>query len=85
MWPPHIPDLAGLTGYVGVTYFKQLEGFAGGAYAITYSKYMNKKVIHTYLYHVFWLNGYGPLKLKIKIFDLIYCSSHILPQVLNLQ
>ena len=32
-----MPDLAGLTGYAGVTSFKQLAGCAGGAYAITYS------------------------------------------------
>ena len=81
MWPPHIPDLAGLTGYAGVTYFKQLAGFPGGAYAIAYSKYVNTKAIHAYSYCVFWLNG----PLKLKIFDLLYCSSHILPQILNLQ
>ena len=81
MWPPHIADLAGLTGYGGVTYFKQLEGFAGGTYAIAYSKYVNTKVIHAYPYHIFWLNG----PLKLKIFDLLYCSSLILLQILNLQ
>ena len=31
---------------MGVTYFKQLEGFVGGAYAITYSKYVNTEAIH---------------------------------------
>ena len=39
--------------YAGVTYFKQLEGFAGGAYVITYSKYVNTIVIHTYPYQAF--------------------------------
>ena len=48
-----MPDLAGLTRYVGVTYFKQLAGFVGGAYAIAYSKYVNTKAIHTYPYCVF--------------------------------
>ena len=33
---------------MGVTYFKQLAGFVGGANAIAYSKYVNKKVIHAY-------------------------------------
>ena len=49
----HIRDLAGLTGYAGVTYFKQLEGFVGGIYAIAYSKYVNTNVIHAYPYCVF--------------------------------
>ena len=39
--------------YAGVTYFKQLEGFVGGAYAITYSKYVNTIGIHTYPYQAF--------------------------------
>ena len=39
--------------YVRVTYFKQLEGFTGGTYAITYSKYGNTIVIHTYPYQAF--------------------------------
>jgi hypothetical protein len=47
------PDLVDLTQYVGVTYFKQLESFAGGAYAFAYSKYVNTIVIHTYPYQVF--------------------------------
>jgi len=34
----------------GVTYFKQLESFVGGTYAITYFKYVNTVAIHTYLY-----------------------------------
>ena len=66
---------------MGVIYFKQLEGFASGAYVITYSKYVNIKAIHAYPYHVFSLNG----PLKLKLFDLLYCSLHILPQILNLQ
>jgi len=45
--------LAGLTRYAGVTYFKQLEGFVGGAYTIAYSKYVNSKAIHAYPYCVF--------------------------------
>ena len=39
--------------YVGVIYFKQLEGFVGGAYVITYSKYVNTIVIRTYPYQAF--------------------------------
>jgi len=39
--------------YVRITYFKQLEGFVGGAYAITYSKYVNTIGIHTYPYQAF--------------------------------
>ena len=47
------PDLVDLTQYVGVTYFKQLESFVGGTYAIAYSKYVNTIVIHTYSYQAF--------------------------------
>jgi hypothetical protein len=39
--------------YAGVAYFKQLEGFVGGAYVITYSKYVNTIVIRTYPYQAF--------------------------------
>ena len=39
--------------YVRVIYFKQLESFAGGTYAIAYSKYVNTIVIHTYPYQAF--------------------------------
>ena len=47
------PDLVDLTQYAGVIYFKQLESFAGGAYAFTYSKYVDTIVIHTHPCRVF--------------------------------
>jgi len=48
--PTYSPDLVDLTQYAGATYFKQLEGFVGGTYAITYFKYVNTIAIHTYPY-----------------------------------
>ena len=53
MCPAYSLDLVDFTQYVGGTYFKQLEHFAGGAYAITYSKCDKTIVIHTYPYQVF--------------------------------
>ena len=47
------PDLVDLTQYAGVTYFKQLESFVGGTYAITYFEYVNTIVIRTYPYQAF--------------------------------
>ena len=44
-------DLVDLTQYAGVTYFKQLENFVGGAYAITYFKYVNTRFTHTVIKH----------------------------------
>ena len=66
--------------YACVTYFKQLEGFVCGAYAITYSIYVNTNVAHTYPYYIFYLNG----PLKLKILNLVYCSPHVLPRTLSL-
>jgi len=45
--------LLDLTQYAGVTYFKQLESFAGSTYAFAYSKYANTIVIHMYPYRLF--------------------------------
>jgi hypothetical protein len=63
------------------TYFKQLEGFVRGAYAITFSIYVNANAAHTYPYYIFYLNG----PLKLIILDLVYCSEHIFPPTLSLQ
>jgi hypothetical protein len=46
-----------------------------GAYAITYSIYLNVNAAHTYPYYIFYLNG----PLKLIILDLVYCSEHIFP------
>ena len=46
-------DLVDLTQYVGVTYFKQLESFTSGTYAIAHSEHVNTIVIHTYPYQAF--------------------------------
>ena len=51
------------------------------AYASIYSIYVNTNAARTYPYYIFYLNG----PLKLKILDLVYCSSHILPQTLSLR
>ena len=51
--PTYSLDLVDLTQYAGATYFKQLEGFVGDTYAITYFKYVNTISIHTYPYQAF--------------------------------
>jgi len=73
-------DLADLTQYVRLAYFKQLEGFVHGTHSIAYSIYLNTYATQTYSYHVFYLNRPS----KLKIFDLLYCSSLILPQTLSM-
>jgi hypothetical protein len=51
--PTYSWDLVDLTQYTEAIYFKQLEGFMGGIYAIAYSKYVNTIAIHTYPYQAF--------------------------------
>ena len=48
MIPAYSLDLEKVTTYAGITYFKQLEGFASGTYATAYSKYANTVVIIVY-------------------------------------
>jgi hypothetical protein len=64
-----------------MSYSKQLEGFVCGAYAITYSIYVDANVAHTYPYYIFYLN----VPLKFKLLELVYCLAHILPPTLSVQ